>query len=52
MDTGIHKIIAYVKADDIYKSIPKDNKTRLDTSNYELDIDRPLDDRPLPKGKK
>ena len=47
MDTGIHKIIVYVKTEDIYKNIPKDNETRLDTSNYELDINRPL-----PKGKK
>ena len=34
----------YLKADDIYKDITKDDETRFDTSNYELD-------RLLPKGK-
>ena len=32
------------KTDDIYKDIPEDVETKLDTSNYELD-------RPFPKGK-
>ena len=36
--------IVYIKADDIYKDIAEDVKTRFDTSNYELN-------RPFPKGK-
>ena len=32
--------IVYIKADDIYKDIEEDIKTRFDTSNYELH--RPL----------
>ena len=42
MDTD--SFIVYIKTHDIYKGISKDVKTRLDTSNNELD-------RPLPKGK-
>ena len=42
MDTD--SVIAYIKTDDIYRDITEDVKTRLDTSNYELD-------RPLAKGK-
>ena len=34
--------IVYIKTDDIYKEIPKDVETRLNTSSY---------DRPLSKGK-
>ena len=36
--------IVYIKTNDIYNNIAKDDETRFDTSNYELD-------RPLPKGK-
>ena len=36
--------IVHVKADDIYKDIAENNKTRFKTSNFEID-------RPLPKGK-
>ena len=36
--------IVYIKTDDIYRDIGKDNETRFDTSKYELN-------RPLPKGK-
>ena len=36
--------IAHVKADDIYKDIAEDVKTRFDNSNFEIEI-------PLPKGK-
>ena len=42
MDTGT--FIVHVKADDIYKDIAEDVKTRYDTSNYESG-------KPLPKGK-
>ena len=42
MDTD--SFIAYIKTHDIYKDISEDVKTRLNTSNNELD-------RPLPKGK-
>ena len=42
MDTD--SFIVYIKTDNIYTYIGKDNETRFDTSNYELD-------RPLPKGK-
>ena len=42
MDTD--SFIVYIKADDIYKDIAEDVKTRFDTLNYELD-------RPLPNGK-
>ena len=42
MDTD--SFIVHVKADDIYKDIAEDVKTRFDTSNSEVD-------RPLPKGK-
>ena len=38
MDTD--SSIAYLKTDDIYKSIAKDVEKRFDTSNYESD--RPL----------
>ena len=37
--------IIYIKADQIYKDIAEDIKTRLNTSNYELD-------RPFPKREK
>ena len=33
---GTDNFIAYIKANDIYKDIAEDNKTRFDTSNYEL----------------
>ena len=36
--------VVYIKTDDFYKDIAKDDETRSDFSNYELD-------RPLPKGK-
>ena len=36
--------IVYIKAEDIYLDITKDNETRFNTSNYELG-------RPLPKDK-
>ena len=36
--------IVYIKTEDIYGDIAKDNETRFDTSNYESKI-------PLPKGK-
>ena len=36
--------IVYIKTNDIYNNIAKDDEARFDTSNYELD-------RPLPKGK-
>ena len=39
-----NSFIVYIKADDIYKDIAEDVKTRFDTSNYELN-------RPFPKGK-
>ena len=42
MDTD--SFIVYIKTGNIYTYIEKDNETRFDTSNYELD-------RPLPKGK-
>ena len=42
MDTD--SLIAYIKANDIYKDIAEDVKTRFDTSKYELD-------RQLPNGK-
>ena len=42
MDTD--SFIVYIKTHDIYKDISEDVKTRLDTSNNELD-------RPLPKEK-
>ena len=42
MDTG--SFIVYTKTDDIFKDIPDDVETRLDTSNYESD-------RSLPKEK-
>ena len=42
MDTD--SFIVYIKTNDIYKEIFEDIKTRLDTSNYELD-------KPLPKRK-
>ena len=29
--------VVYIKADDIYKDIPQDLETRLDTSNYLLE---------------
>ena len=37
-------LYGYIKTDDIYKSILGDVKTRVDTSNHELE-------RPLTKGK-
>ena len=37
--------IVYIKTDDIYKDIVEAVKTKLDSSNYELD-------KPLPKRKK
>ena len=40
MDTDYS--IVYIKANDIFKSIAKDVKTRFYTSNYELD-------KPLPQ---
>ena len=43
MDTD--SFIVYIKTDHIYRDIPEDVETRLDTSDYELDT-------PLPKGKK
>ena len=39
-----YSFIVYIKTDYIYKDIVEDVKTKLDTSNYELD-------RSLPKGK-
>ena len=42
MDTD--SFIVYIKTEDIYRDIVKDFKTRIDTSNYELD-------RPLRNGK-
>ena len=42
MDT--ESFIVHVKTDDIYKNIPKDVETRIDTSTFELD-------RPLSKAK-
>ena len=36
--------IVYIKTNDIYNNTAKNDETRFDTSNYELD-------RPLPKGK-
>ena len=42
--TNTDSIIVYVKTDDIYKDIAKDNETIFGTSNYEID-------RPLPKVK-
>ena len=42
MDT--HSFIVHIKTDDIYKDIAKDDETRFDTSNFQID-------RPLPKGK-
>ena len=42
MDT--ESFIVHIKADDTYKDIAKDVKTRFDTSNFQLNI-------PLPKGK-
>ena len=36
--------IVYIATDDIYKDIAKDDETRFNNLNYELD-------RPLPKGK-
>ena len=42
MDTG--SLIAYIKADDIYKDTTEDVEIKFETLNYELD-------RRLPKGK-
>ena len=42
MDTGT--FIVYVKTDDIYKKISEDVETRLDTSNFEINV-------PLPTGR-
>ena len=41
--------IVCIKTDDIQKDIEEDNKTRFDTSNYELEFNSI--DRTLPKGK-
>ena len=41
----IDTFIVHIKADDIYKDVAEDVKTRFDASNYELDI-------PLPEEKK
>ena len=39
---GTDNFIVYIKANDIFKGIAKDVKTRFYTSNYELD-------KPLPQ---
>ena len=43
MDTG--SFIIHVETDDIYKDIAEGVETRLDTSNFEIDI-------PFPEGEK
>ena len=42
-------LTVYIKTKDIYKNIPENVETRLDTSNYEFECNSL--DRPLPKGK-
>ena len=43
--TDTDSFIINIKTDDFYKDIANDVKERFDTSNYEVEIDRPL-----PKG--